>query len=58
VFLDPGQSKAVEFTVHARALSFYSDQRHDWTVEPGSFDLSAGSPSRDLRLTTKLQFER
>jgi beta-glucosidase len=58
VSLKPGESKTVGFTVDQSALSFYSDRKHEWTVEPGSFDLSAGSSSRDLRLTAKLRFDR
>jgi beta-glucosidase len=59
VSLQPGESKAVEFTVNpTKALSFYSEQKHDWIAEPGSFDISVGSSSRDLRLTGKLELTR
>jgi beta-glucosidase len=58
VFLQPGESKAVEFALNPNALSFYSEQKHDWTAEPGSFDISVGSSSRDLRLTGKLELAR
>jgi beta-glucosidase len=58
VSLSPGESRTVEFTVNQDAFSFYSNQKHDWAIEPGSFDLSAGSSSRDLRLTARLEFEK
>ncbi len=50
VELAPGASKRVTFELDPRALSFYSIQKHAWTVEPGQFDISVGSSSRDLPL--------
>jgi beta-glucosidase len=55
VYLQPGESKEVEFTVNQSALSYYSEQRHDWVAEPGAFELSVGASSRDIRLTRKLE---
>jgi beta-glucosidase len=50
VELAPGESKTVHFQVDRRSLSFYSTERHAWIAQPGQFEVSVGSSSRDLRL--------
>ncbi len=49
VYLEPGQSVVVEFTLDERALSFYDPYRGQWVAEPGTFDVLIGSSSRDIR---------
>ena len=49
VYLEPGQSAVVEFTLDERALSFYDPYRGQWVAEPGAFTVSFGSSSRDIR---------
>jgi beta-glucosidase len=57
VALKPGETRTVRFTLDPRALSFYDVVRKDWVAEPGSFELQAGSSSRDIRgkVTTQLK---
>ncbi|HEY4356917.1 MAG TPA: glycoside hydrolase family 3 C-terminal domain-containing protein [Acidobacteriaceae bacterium] len=50
VELATGESKTVSFQVDRRALSFYSTEKHAWTAQPGRFEVSVGSSSRDLPL--------
>jgi beta-glucosidase len=50
VELAPGESKRVSFELDRRAISFYSTEKHAWVAEPGQFDVSVGSSSRDLAL--------
>lgn len=50
VFLQPGESALVEFTLGLRAFAYWDTERHAWTVEPGEFELLVGSSSRDIRL--------
>jgi len=57
VELAPGESKTVHFQVDRRALSFYSTERHAWIAQPGQFEVSVGSSSRDLRLRGTLVLE-
>ncbi len=52
--LKPGESKRVEFTLHAHDLAFYDVQTHAFTVEPGTFDILLGSSSEDIRLRSHL----
>ncbi|HPF98531.1 MAG TPA: glycoside hydrolase family 3 C-terminal domain-containing protein [Kiritimatiellia bacterium] len=46
----PGQQQTVRFQLDERALSFYDVATHRWVAEPGDFDVSIGSSSRDIRL--------
>jgi beta-glucosidase len=52
VHLAPGETRTVELDLPRRAFAFWDVGRHDWTVEPGEFELRAGSSSRDIRQTT------
>jgi beta-glucosidase len=51
VDLEPGESAAVEFSLGARDLSYWSTRAHGWVLEAGGFELAVGASSRDLRLT-------
>jgi len=44
IWLDPGQSQTVTFTINAALLSFY-DKDMKWIVEPGSFTVMIGTSS-------------
>ena len=37
VYLEPGETQQVSFTIDRSALSFYDEQTGDWTAEPGEF---------------------
>lgn len=49
VYLEPGQSKQVRFSVTPEMLAFY-DQAMEYLVEKGSFTLMTGSSSSDAHL--------
>jgi beta-glucosidase len=57
VELAPGESRTVRFTIDRRALSFYSTEQHTWMAQPGAFDLSVGTSSRDLPLRAAFTLE-
>ncbi len=44
IWLEPGQSQTVHFTIDASALSFYNKDMK-WGVEPGTFTIMAGTAS-------------
>lgn len=44
VWLDPGQSQVVSFTITPESLSFY-DKNMKWVVEPGDFTIMVGTAS-------------
>ncbi len=51
VFLEPGQTAEVTFTVKADDLKYFDDKKHEWVAEPGSFKALIGSSSTDIRNT-------
>jgi beta-glucosidase len=50
VELAPGASATVSFMIDKSALAFYSTQKKDWVIEPGTFDVLIGASSADIRL--------
>lgn len=55
ILLQPGEEKRVTFTLDARAFSFWDDNQHNWTIEPGLFEIRVGSSSRDIRQQAQLR---
>lgn len=49
VALNPGEEKAVSFTITADDLKYYDETLKDWTAEPGKFKVYIGSSSSDIR---------
>lgn len=50
VFLKAGETKAVTFTLNARAFSYYETRIHDWYAESGDYEILLASSSRNIRL--------
>ncbi len=48
ISLQPGESRAVNFTINADLLKFY-DKDLDYVCEPGEFDVMIGPNSRDVQ---------
>ena len=57
VFLQPGESKEVFFTLDKRAFAYWNQKIHDWHVETGVFTIEAGGSSRDLPLKAEVTVE-
>jgi beta-glucosidase len=55
IYLKPGESETVTFTLDRGAMSYYSPAKQDWIAEPGQFEVQAGSSSRDIRLKGSFQ---
>lgn len=55
VSLLPGEEKLVDFKIDKSSLSFFDDKKHEWIVEPGTFEAIVGSSSRDIK--GKIPFE-
>ena len=49
VYLEPGESRLVEFSIDTRALSFFDAVSHAWVAEPGEFHALIGTSSADIR---------
>ncbi len=50
VFLEPGETRRIEFQLNARDFSFYDPARQGWVLEPGTFEVQIGRSSRDICL--------
>ena len=51
VYLAPGETKTVTFTLCKRAFSYYNVDIADWYAENGAYEIAVGASSRDIRLT-------
>ena len=54
VYLQPGESRDVTFTIDHKALSFYDETRAQWTAEPGAFEALVGTSS--AQVSSKVRF--
>ena len=54
VFLKPGESKVIHFTMDTEKLSFYN-QKLEWKAEPGTFTVMIGTASDDIQLQMAFQ---
>lgn len=53
VYLQPGESKVMHFTITREILSFYNQQMK-WTAEPGTFNIMIGSSSDNILLESDI----
>ncbi|TFG17560.1 MAG: glycosyl hydrolase, partial [Promethearchaeota archaeon] len=58
IFLKPGEKETVNISLDESALEFYSDTKGKFIIEEGSFTIYVGSSSRDLNLSTLLDFKK
>lgn len=56
VALEPGESARVEFSLDARALSYYEPILHEFCAESGAYGIEVGASSRDIRLQGTVSF--
>jgi beta-glucosidase len=57
IALAPGETRTVTFTLDRDALEYYDPARPGWILEPGAFEVLAGSSSRDIRLRGTVTIE-
>jgi|GEM_PF-1574745 len=53
--LMPGESKTVTFKLDDSAFAYFNVQKNRWVIEPGMFQILAGSSSKDIRKTTEIK---
>lgn len=56
VFLEPGETRMVSFTLESGAFARYDDDLNCWVTDPGRYDLLAGSSSHDIWLRTSVTY--
>lgn len=57
VFLQPGESKTVRFSLNREDLSYFDAEKHEWVAEPGVFIAKIGASSGDIRKTIKFKLK-
>ncbi len=57
VFLQPGETREVSFTVNKDALCYFDADNHMWVAEPGKFVAVAASASDAPRSSVEFNFE-
>lgn len=57
IALAPGEEKEVEFVLDGKSFAYYEPKIHGWFVEKGMVTVEAGSSSRDIRLTAKIEMK-
>ncbi|HOO57206.1 MAG TPA: glycoside hydrolase family 3 C-terminal domain-containing protein [bacterium] len=57
VYILPGETKEITFTIDSSALSFFDEKTMKWVAEPGEFEVQIGSSSRDIRLKKKFELK-
>jgi len=55
--LQPGEEKAVTFSLDKRAFAYYNTELKDWHVESGEFQLLVGKSSKEIVLSEKVNVE-
>jgi beta-glucosidase len=55
--LQPGETRAVQFSLQNSAFSYWSPEKKDWVLEPGTFAVEVGASSRDIRLKVPVKVE-
>jgi beta-glucosidase len=56
VFLQPGESKEIQFTLGEDAFQYYDETKKGWAVEAGKYSILVGTSSRDIKLTGEITF--
>ncbi|HEY9167543.1 MAG TPA: glycoside hydrolase family 3 C-terminal domain-containing protein [Candidatus Kryptonia bacterium] len=57
VELAKGQSKVVNLNLPVSSLEYFDDQKEDYVVEPGKYEIQVGSSSSDIRLRAVLNVQ-
>jgi beta-glucosidase len=57
VFLQPGETQTVSFTIHRRDLSFWDVATRAWKATPGKFEARIGASSRDIRAIAEFELK-
>ncbi|WFR60132.1 glycoside hydrolase family 3 C-terminal domain-containing protein [Anaerocolumna sp. AGMB13025] len=57
IYLEPGETKTVSFTLNKRAFAYYNTVIKDWHVESGDYDILIGKSSRDIVCSKTLNIE-
>jgi len=54
VYLEPGESKTINFILDTRSFAYYNVPAKGWCVESGNYEIAVGASSQDLRLKAEI----
>jgi len=54
VLLNPGETKHVSAELNRRAFAYYNVGKHEWTADPGKFQIYVGDFSQQMELNRNL----
>jgi len=57
VYLNPGETKAVSFSLERRDLCYYDVAAEDWRVEGGTYEIRLSASCQDTRLRATIEAE-
>lgn len=57
IFIEPGETKEIEFNITFDKLAFYDDRKHHWIAEIGEYEALIGSSSSDIRESIRFYFK-
>lgn len=49
VLLKAGETSKVEMNIDKNAFAYYNTDKKEWTTDPGKYEISVGSSSRDIK---------
>ena len=58
VYLQPGESRRVQFSLSLQDLSFFDAAAHAWVAEPGEFQALIGASSDDIKAVLPFRYEK
>lgn len=58
IFLQPGETEDVKFTVTPESLGFFDAEKHVWVAEPGAFQVQIGSSSADIKDVAEFELKK
>lgn len=57
VYLTPGETKEITFSIDKSSLSFYDDKTHSWTAEKGKFSAFIGLSAGEIGKAVKFELK-
>ena len=57
VYLKPGETKTVNFTLNKRSFAYYEEKINDWAVPAGTYTIEIGKSSRDIVLSKEVKVD-
>ena len=57
VDLMPGETRTVHFVLNRRSFEYFNEETNRWMIQGGTYVLSAGTSSQDLRCKTEIELQ-